>query len=148
MNHNQLFNIAGGIWGLVGVMMILRGADMFKLAVEQQQVSDTALIIAIATSLIIGGAKGKFVFSKTARKNKERISALQTPLKFHQVYSPRFYLFIIGMMAFGFSLRSFNELIGGYVVVGAIYVGVGLALAVSSFYYWKPEPETVANPES
>lgn len=148
MNHNQLFNIAGGIWGLVGVMMILRGADMFKLAVEQQQVSDTALIIAIATSLIIGGAKGKFVFSKTARKNKERISALSTPLKVHQVYSPKFYLFIIGMMAFGFSLRSFNELIGGYVVVGAIYVGVGLALAVSSFYYWKPEPGTVVNPES
>lgn len=148
MNHNQLFNIAGGVWGLAGLMMILRGADMFKLAVEQQHASDNALMIAIGVSLVIGGAKGKFVFSKTARNNKARISALPTPLKFHQVYSPKFYLFIIGMMAFGFSLRSYNELIGGYVVVAAIYVGVGLALAVSSFYYWKPEPGSVVHPES
>ncbi len=148
MNHNQLFNIAGGVWGLVGVMLVLRGADMFKLAVEQQQASQTALMAAIAISLVIGGVKGKLVFSKTARKNKARISALPTPLKVHQVYSPRFYLFITAMMAFGFSLRSFNELIGGYVVVAAIYVGVGLALTVSSFYYWKPESGTTAKTES
>ncbi len=144
MNHNQLFNVAGGIWGLVGVMMVIRGAGLFKLAVEQQHVSETALMSAIAISLVIGGAKGKFVFSKTAKNNKARISSLPEPLKIHQVYSAKFYFFIIGMMAFGFALRTYNEWVGGYVVVGAIYVGVGLALAVSSFFYWKPETGTVA----
>jgi len=36
-------------------------------------------------------------------------------------------------------LRSWNEFLGGYVVVAAIYCGIGLALIVSSMVYWKAE---------
>ena len=55
------------------------------------------------------------------------------------------YFLIAGMMLLGFLLRNFNEWLGGFVVVGGIYCGIGLALLVSSLNYWKtrsqPEPE-------
>ena len=39
-------------------------------------------------------------------------------------------------MGLGIMLRSFNEYLGGYIVVAAIYCGVGMALIVSSRIYW------------
>ena len=105
----------------------------------EQQATQQAVIISIVVALIIGGAKGKFVLTKTARRNKTRIDQLAEPLKAHQVYAKAFYFFIIGMMALGFLLRNFNEYIGGYVVVAAIYCGIGIALMVSSLVYWKSQ---------
>ena len=139
MNKSQLYNLAGGVWGVVGLFLTLRGAQMYQLAVTDQQATQQAMIISIIAALIIGGAKGKFVLTKTARRNKDRIDQLAEPLKAHQVYAKAFYFFIIGMMLLGFLLRTFNEYLGGYVVVAAIYCGIGVALIVSSLVYWKPE---------
>ncbi len=148
MKRNQLFAIAGIIWGLVGMGLLLRGADLYKLAVEEQNASQMGLSISIMLSLMLGGAKGRFLFSRTAERNKARISALPEPLKPHQVYAGKFYFLILGMIGLGFFLRTFNHWFGGYIVVAAIYCGIGLALTVSSFYYWKSEPSDMAETES
>jgi len=144
MNKSQLYNLAGSVWGVVGLFLTARGAWMYQQAMTEQQATQQAVIISIIVALIIGGAKGKFVLTKTARRNKTRIDQLAEPLKTHQVYDKAFYFFIIGMMALGFLLRTFNEFLGGYVVVAAIYCGIGVALMVSSLVYWKsPAPSTV-----
>jgi hypothetical protein len=49
-------------------------------------------------------------------------------------------------MGLGVLLRSYNEYLGGYVVVAAIYCGIGMALIISSRTYWArvstaPSPE-------
>lgn len=148
MKHNQLFTLAGTIWGLVGLMLVLRGAGLYQLAVEEQNASQMALAISIFMSLAIGGAKGKFLFSKTARRNIARISALEPPLKPHQVYAGKFYFLIMGMIGLGVFMRTFNHWFGGYIVVAAIYCGIGLALTVSSMYYWKTGPVEMAQNET
>lgn len=144
MTKEKLFAIAGTVWGLVGAFLIIRGIGLFELAVLKQGSSNQSVWIASGTALMIGGFKGKFVLSKTARRNKNRISRIEGPLKAHHVYAKWFYLMIAGMMGLGILLRTYNELLGGYVVVGAIYVGIGLALMVSSLVYWKADADSVS----
>ena len=49
---------------------------------------------------------------------------------------------IAGMMLLGFLIRTFNTYLGGYVVVGAVYCGIGMALLTASRVYWETKPET------
>ena len=140
MSKSQLYTLAGSIWGVVGLFLIYRGVGLYELAVQTQQATQQGIIISVIAGLIIGGAKGKFVLSKTARRNKLRIEKIESPLKFHHVYAKSFYLFIGLMIGLGFLLRWGNEYLGGYVVVAAIYCGIGTALIVSSWTYWKSEP--------
>lgn len=121
---------------------------MYQAALETQNASETAVAISIAISVIIGVAKGKFVLSKTARRNKSRIDGIEGPLKFHHVYAKSFYFLIAGMILLGVSMRMFNEYLGGYVVVAAVYCGIGLALMVSSLTYWKTEPQPAVEENS
>ena len=148
MNKNSLYTLAGSIWGLVGLFLIVRGAGMYQAALDTQNATQTALMISIAIAVIIGVAKGKFVLSKTARRNKSRIDGIEGPLKVHHVYAKSFYFFIAGMILLGVSLRHFNEYLGGYVVVAAIYCGIGLALMVSSLTYWKKETQPAVEENS
>lgn len=143
MNKNRLYTLAGTVWGLVGLFLVVRGAIMYQAALDTQNASQTALAVSIAVSIILGTVKGRFVLSKTARRNKSRIESIEEPLKIYHVYAKSFYILIIGMIGLGIALRTWNEYLGGYIVVGAIYCGIGLALMVSSLVYWKTEPQPV-----
>ena len=46
------------------------------------------------------------------------------------------------MVLLGYLIRAFNTYLGGYVVVAAVYCGVGMALLAASLVYWKAEPKT------
>ncbi len=103
----------------------------------EQNTSKGTLIISVILGVVLGILKGKFVLSKTALRNRNRISQLVPPLSIHQVFSGPFYGFIAGMMILGFLLREFNGYLGGYVVVASIYCGIGMALIAASRVYWK-----------
>ena len=109
---------------------------MYQLAGQEQHSTQVAIVLSGIIAAMIGLIKGKFVLSKTARKNKTRIHELEDPVHIHQIFAKPFYFFIPMMMGLGVLLRSYNEYLGGYVVVAAIYCGVGMALIVSSRAYW------------
>ncbi len=136
MNKNSLLSIAGGFWGVMGFFLVYRSFALYKLALSEQAATMQAIAISAVIGLIIGGAKGKFVLAKTARKNKSRIEALDIPVKIYQAFGKNFYMLVPGMILLGFLLRYYNEYLGGYVVVAAIYCGIGMALMVSSRFYW------------
>jgi hypothetical protein len=136
LNKNNLLSIAGGFWGIMGLFLIYRSFDLYQLAMIEQSATLKAVTISVLCGLIIGGIKGKFVFSKTARKNKTRIEGLEAPHKPHHAFGNKFYILVPGMILLGYLLRHYNEYLGGYIVVGAIYCGIGSALAVSSLFYW------------
>jgi|TARA_B110000467_G_C18293533_1_gene466378 hypothetical protein len=139
LNRSKLIQIAGGVWVAVGIFLIFRGVGLYQLALSEQGATTMGVAISVIFGLIIGGAKGKFVLAKTAKKNKTRINALEEPVNIGQVFAKPFYIFILAMMGLGFLLRTYNEFIGGYIVVGAVYCGIGAALAVASLVYWKSE---------
>ncbi|MFQ5449409.1 MAG: hypothetical protein ACE5E9_02205 [Nitrospinaceae bacterium] len=140
MNKDSLINIAGILWGFIGVFLIYRGIHFYQIAIDEQHSTKMALWISVIACLVIGSAKGHFVLSKTARKNKSRILNLESPLKIHHIFSKPFYGFIAAMMFLGILLRSLNTYLGGYIVIAPIYCGIGLALIVGSRVYWKAEP--------
>ena len=148
MNKNNLLSIAGGFWGFMGLFLVYRSVALYQLAQSEQAATMQAVVISAIIGLIIGGAKGKFVFSKTARKNKIRIEGLDSPLKLHHAFGKKFYMLVPGMILLGFLLRFYNEYIGGYIVVGAIYCGIGIALMVSSRHYWVADPKIAVEENS
>ena len=137
MSKQRLIQVAGLIWIIVGIFLIYRGSGLYNLAVTEQNTSKETIIISLILGIVLGIIKGKFVLSKTARRNRDRINQLTPPLKIHNIFSGSFYGFIAGMMALGFLLRSFNTYLGGYVVVAAIYCGIGMALIAASYAYWR-----------
>ena len=139
MGKQRLLQIAGLIWVIVGLFLIYRGSGLYNLAVIEQNTSKETLIISIILGVVIGILKGKFVLSKTALRNRNRINQLVPPISIHQVFSGPFYGFIAGMMILGFLLREFNAYLGGYVVVASIYCGIGMALIAASSVYWKKD---------
>ena len=140
MGKQRLLQIAGLIWVIVGLFLIYRGSGLYNLAVIEQNTSKEALIISIILGVVIGTLKGKFVLSKTALRNRNRINQLVSPISIHQIFSGAFYGLIAGMMVLGFLLREFNTYLGGYVVVASIYCGIGMALIAASSVYWKNDP--------
>ena len=140
MGKQRLLQVAGLIWIIVGLFLIYRGSSLYNLAVIEQNTSKEALIISVILGVVIGILKGKFVLSKTALRNRNRINQLVPPLSIHQIFSGAFYGLIAGMMVLGFLLREFNAYLGGYVVVASIYCGIGMALIAASSVYWKNDP--------
>ena len=140
MDKQRLLQVAGLIWIIVGLFLIYRGSGLYNLAVIEQNTSKEALIISVILGVVIGILKGKFVLSRTALRNRNRINQLVPPLSIHRVFSSSFYGLIAGMMILGFLLREFNAYLGGYVVVASIYCGIGMALIAASSVYWKNDP--------
>ena len=148
MGKQRLLKIAGLIWIVVGLFLIYRGSGLYNLAVIEQNTSKETLIISIILGVVIGIIKGKFVLSKTALRNRNRINQLVPPLRIYQIFSGPFYGLIVGMMILGFLLREFNSYLGGYVVVASIYCGIGMALIAASSVYWKNDPLPPTEKES
>lgn len=141
LSKSNLIYIAGGLWAIIGVFLITRGINMYQIAVDEQNSTQMAVMVSVAIGMIVGFFKGLFVLSKSARRNKSRIQNLEAPLKIHQIFSKPFYGLIAGMMLLGVLLRNMNGYLGGYIVVAAIYCGVGIALIVGSRIYWKTDVE-------
>lgn len=129
---NRMIFINGFLWVAVGVMLIIRGLPLFP------ETSSSTFLLALTLGLIIGGAKGLFVLSKTSTRNINRIQNLQDPIKYTAIFPVLLLILIPIMIGFGIALRHFIESIPGKgYTVGAIYVGIGAALVLSSIKYWK-----------
>ena len=141
MNKKRLITIAGGLWCVIGFFLVIRGIRLYQLAEIEQHATIFAITISGFIAGLIGLIKGKFVLSKTAHRNKNRIYKLDDPVKLKDIFSKPIYFLIPMMIALGILLRSYNEYLGGYIVVAAIYCGIGMALIVSSRVYWFAESE-------
>ena len=141
MNKKRLTIIAGGLWCIIGLVLVVRGLSLYQLAEMEQHATKIAITISGIAAGLIGLIKGKFVLSKTAQRNKNRIYNLDDPVGLQDIFSKPFYFLIPMMMGLGILLRSYNEYFGGYIVVAAIYCGIGMALIFSSRVYWFTEPQ-------
>ncbi|NIP99119.1 MAG: hypothetical protein GWM98_00830, partial [Nitrospinaceae bacterium] len=119
VNKNTLIKIAGGFWVVIGVFLMIRGGNLYQLALQEQQATQLALAFSLIAGLVLGSVKARLVLSKTARKNKRRIQNLSPPTKWHHIFPKPFYGFIALMVLLGISLRNFNGYLGGYLVVAA-----------------------------
>lgn len=143
MQPTKLLLLAATLWSTIGALLLVRGVGML-LTASDRGASLSTLLLASGLGLALGGAKGRFVLSKAALRNKARILALERPRPW-DVFRPGFYPLIALMIALGAGLRAAARAgwLGGYPVVGAIYVGIGAALLASSLAYARPLPAPV-----
>ena len=108
MNKKRLITIAGGLWCIIGIFLLLRGFGLYQLAEMEQHATEIAITISGIIAGLIGLVKGRFVLSKTARRNKTRINSLADPVSLNDIFSKPFYFLIPMMMGLGVLLRSIN----------------------------------------
>lgn len=88
----------------------------------------------IATGLLIGFFKARFVLIKTVRRVVARIAALPLPIPFKQVYGPTYWILLGSMMALGMVFRFLPIPID---VRGTIDVAIGSALLNGALFYFR-----------
>jgi hypothetical protein len=141
LQPQQLKKLAFSIWMAGGVVLTILGVS--RLMGVQEGVmppSPAILAMALVASIVIGVAKGKFVLGKTATRNLARLNALTEPQKPIHVYCVRSWVIIALMVGISVLLNS-GVLPLELWLRGAINIGIGLALVVSSFnYVMQPKP--------
>lgn len=134
----HLKTLAGVIWVLVGGMLLTRSVPMVESASEQSGWVTT--IISLIVGAFLGAAKGRFVLSRTARRNRSRIEALPSAYLWN-VFTGKTWLLVVGMIGLGLLLRGgaaagwFN-----WASIAGIYAGIGAAMLVSSWMYFRIIP--------
>lgn len=121
ISHRMLIFSAGSVWLAVGTLLLCIGISLTNL---------------MPLMLIAGGIgylKGRFVMARAANKQVARITALQTPLSFRQMYTKGYYLLILFMMGLGMSLRFLPV---PQNVRAFVDIAVGIALIMGALQYY------------
>lgn len=150
VSHATLITISGAIWLGVGLMLLRIGvnlllppatqeAEQFHLPLVQSLAPYLgglrgALVGLLFLALVVGYLKGRFVLGKSARKGVERILAFPNPVSILQIYSPKYFILLAGMVLLGISIKYMglpND------IRGAIDVTIGIALLTGALIYFR-----------
>ena len=141
LQQKQLLQTAFWLWMIGGIALLVTGA--FRLSHVMHEANPLWLWGGSALAVMIGIAKGKFVLSKTSRKNIERFYALEGPQKLSAVYSVRSWVIIGIMLLISASLTWCNA---PDLTRGIVNIAVGLALITSSMAYVTAQQHSAATP--
>lgn len=132
-----------------GIVWLAVGAGLFSVGLRfvfgwhdpESVRTPLGIASALGVGVLVGVLKGTYVLSRTARRNIKRIQCLLEP-RIWQVFTGKFLILILCMMGLGRGLRALaaRGYLGGYLGVGGIYVGLGLALAVAALAYFMKPP--------
>ncbi len=148
LKHSTLLGVAGSIWLLVGIMLMIlglnllvnveRASGLFQLLTDLLGRADYASIALVVIALIVGRLKGRFVLSKSVTRMQARLVKLGEPLPIWKIYSGGFYILIAFMMGLGMLFRFFGV---PQDIRGFVDVAVGAALLSGSTAYFNKAGE-------
>jgi hypothetical protein len=129
--------LAGIIWLLVGLLLILRGCFPYWIEVVRESFAGGLVLLLVAA--LLGAAKGWFLLRRSSMRMLAHIDARRELIGFWHIYPPRFYLVIPLMVGLGLALRAgFGTSMPA--LVSGVYLAVGTALLSSTppfFRYWR-----------
>lgn len=128
VNKNILIFIAGLLWSGVGLFLIRLA---FRWFVELSQVE---MLFDIIAGTLLGSVIAYFGFSGLAKKNIERINSYSGKVCIWAFQKWTSYLLIAFMMSLGIFLRHASFI--PKFLLSPVYIGIGLALFLSSFRYY------------
>ena len=129
VKRNCLILIAGLMWSGVGILLNWI-ASKWLFSFELWQIVFT-YVVGIIMGLIIA----TFGFRKLAKKNSDRIMGYPEKVCVFAFQRWQMYPLILVMMGMGFFMRT-TSFIPQY-LLAPMYVGIGTALFISSFVYYK-----------
>ena len=138
MNVSRLTLIimAAFVWYSGGIALLFKGGALIKSAylIDSQSVwTFTAAILGIIAGLV----KAKFLFSKSCKKNIERIRALASP-RVWQCFRPGMLIFLAIIIPTGaWMSKSAAENYTLLCLVGALDLSISFALLTSSMVFFQ-----------
>ena len=143
-SHRTWIFISGGIWLLVGVLLLTRGISLLLLTLVKSSESfplldivgrrEQGILLLIALGLGLGFVKAKWVLAKSAQRVIRRILSLTPPVAIAKVYSLSYLFLLLGMVLLGLSMKWSGL---PFDVRGLINVFVGSALVNGAFVYFR-----------
>ena len=147
-HHHTLIFLSGLIWLIVGVFLLTFGLSLVIGAINnpfEMRFSfvktlstlfgdtKTGCLVCLTSALTIGHLKGRFVLSRSAKRQIDRILSFVPPVPLSRLYSPGYYLLLASMMGMGMIMRW---LPAAQDVRGLIDMAIGCALISGSFTYF------------
>ncbi len=156
MSHSTLIILSGVIWLAIGCLLLSLGLNFIVGSILKDNLiamkrpiidffasfaggQDQGALLLIALALMIGFAKGKFVFAKTVNRAVTRIRSLPNPAPLSQIYAKGYYLLLALMFFLGYIVRFLP-----LDVRGGVDVVIGSALLNGSMLYFR-QAYSVAN---
>lgn len=150
LSHTKLIAISGLVWFAVGLYLLQLGLGlllgpvnasgseqhypMISGLIQLVGSAQNAVLLLILVALFVGYMKGRYVLGKSAQRGVERILSFPNPASLAKIYSPRYYLLLLGMIALGVSIKYFglsND------VRGLIDTTIGAALINGAMIYFR-----------
>jgi len=131
-----LFFLAAAVWYIGGVMLFRSGVELVRQAVDLKPVTSWHWL-AIVLGLVVGVLQAATIFSRSCRKNLQRINNLENP-KIWQFFRPGFFLALGVMITSGILLDHWAQ--GSYFFmlgVAAVDFALAISLLGSSIVFWK-----------
>lgn len=136
VSQRSLIIIAAIIWYAGGIALLLKGSILIKNA----YLIDAESIWTVIAALIgigIGIIKGRVLFSRSCKKNIERIKTITDP-RVWQCFRPVMLIFLAIMISAGAWMS--RAAAGNYILlclVAALDLSISFALLTSSLVFWK-----------
>ena len=136
VSQRSLIIIAAIIWYAGGIALLLKGSTLIKRAYLMDAESIWTMIAALV-GIGAGLIKGRVLFSRSCKKNIERIKTLTDPSVW-QFFRPGMLIFLAIMISAGAWMS--RAAAGNYTflcLVGALDLSISFALLTSSIVFWK-----------
>jgi hypothetical protein len=134
VSHLTLIVIAAVVWYSGGIALLLKGSALIKsaYAIDSQSLwTFTAPLLGIIAGLL----KGKFLFSKSCKKNIQRIRSLDNP-RLWQCFRPGMLIFLAIIIPTGaWMSRAAAGNFTYLCLVGALDLSISFALLTSSIVF-------------
>lgn len=145
MKHRGWIASSGVLWLVAGVFLLHKGLHFIA---EARAISNSltnrfagffgspsqAGMFLIFLALLVGFAKGRFVFVKTVMRVVNRIRGLPLPIHFSQVYTRSYWILIGSMMLLGLVFRFLPIPLDAR---GFVDVAIGSALINGAMLYFR-----------
>lgn len=128
VNKNILQLISGILWTGIGILLPSFTIKWFPLLNEKEK------LIVLIIGIILGITIAYFGFSKIANKNINRINQYNKKISVFKFQTWKSYILIIFMINLGVFMRTSGKVPKNILV--PIYLGIGIALFISSFKYY------------
>lgn len=128
--------LAALVWYIGGFVLLVKGRSLLVEA-SPLHPNQGWIWLAVIAAIFFGSLKARFLFSKSCRKNLNRIAALNEP-KIWQFFRPGFFVALALMIAVGatssrLAHNNYPFLIG----VGILDLSLAVALLGSSIVFWQ-----------
>ena len=134
-SKKALVILAAAVWYIGAVMLFRGGLDLIAQARKMRPESAWHWLF-IVLGVILGVIQARTLFTRSCRKNIQRIRELKDP-RLWEFYHPGFFLALAGMISAGILLDILSQ--GDYffmLIVAGLDIALTISLLGSSYVYW------------